>query len=358
LLKTLIKGVMVIAIAALVLLLLKFSLQLMGESYKKQIWDPNTVALVNDRPISRESVDELLKLGFYPPLSLEGKAAKGSMEFHQVVDILIEEALVLQAAEREGIVVPEAEVHEAVKILEPSWQCEGDKSRDCFMPKGEEREALNRAVRMQLTLSKLTQTVSTMRGKRTAAEWGSFLDEWTKRYSMPSVYKVRILLAQKDQAVRKIMESRKNLKNGLQGLEERLTERGFPSVISEPMYLDPARVAEAGIFEGVSLRQELIDAARAGDKLSGVLPLSESWGVIEILKVLPQVNPEAMVRAARNSYENTVSSRAFRDFVEDLRAQAKIEMNPNFPMELEREDPASAPEAREADKPKEALATP
>ena len=104
-------------LAALALVILQYGVGRLNERYKKQLWDPDTAALVNGRPVRRQAVDELLALGFYPPLSFQEGAGSGAVELNQLLGLLIEEELVLQAAEKEGLAATEAQ---AAEYLEKS----------------------------------------------------------------------------------------------------------------------------------------------------------------------------------------------------------------------------------------------
>ncbi|MDR2339349.1 MAG: SurA N-terminal domain-containing protein, partial [Deltaproteobacteria bacterium] len=315
--------------------------------YRKQLWDPGVVATVNGRPITRAKVDDLLRLGFYPPLALGGGTPQGAIGLSQVLDILIEEELVLQAAEKQGIVVPEEEVARLLALLEPSWQCEDDSGRECWRPKGEELMALERAIRTQLMLASLTKGVSANEGRRVASEWEAFLAGWSRRHSMAQAYRTRVLLAERSPKARRLLASRPASGTSLDRLAAILDKGGVGHVLSDPLYMDPSGNGAAGLFPGVNLASELAKAAAAPDRLTGVLPLSESWGVVEVLETIQRPSPEEMTRAARERYESQVSARAFRAFVARQRAEAKIELNPNFPWDVG-ERPAPAQEAAPA----------
>jgi hypothetical protein len=114
------------------------------------------------------------------------------------------------------------------------------------------------------------------------------------------------------------------------GLADRLGKAGRPYVLSDPLYLDPGRGGAAGLFPGVDLATELARAWRSKDRLSQVLPMSESWGVVEVMGSIPGPGAEGLVRAARHRYEGMVADKAFRSYVGALRQSAEIEVNPNF----------------------------
>ncbi|MDR3153814.1 MAG: SurA N-terminal domain-containing protein [Deltaproteobacteria bacterium] len=304
---------------------------LFQEHYKKQLWDPGHAALVNGRPILSEQVETVLKVGLYPPLSSEG-GKPGTVSMRQILDKLIEEELVLQAAERSGLTVSDSEVENFLEAHLKAWGC-GEGARAgymCRLPKGEELESLTAALRQRLLLEKAAAFAAGSRGRRAAREWEGFLEEWVRAHAVPRAYEVRALLAEKTPAALKALRKARGRAGGLDAIEAALKSAGAGCVLSRPLALDPVKAA--GVFSGTpDLAAALTGAAADPARLTQVLELQESYAVLEVLTELAQPSPEEIVRAARAGYEGRVAEAAFRVFLDDLYAEADIEINPNFP---------------------------
>ncbi|MDR2198080.1 MAG: SurA N-terminal domain-containing protein [Deltaproteobacteria bacterium] len=322
-----------LVIAVLVVLAAAAALKLGGryveERHGKRLWDPEILALVNGRPVKASSLDRLLKLGFYPPISLPEDPA-GGVDPRRLLDALIEEELVLQAAEREGIEPGEKEIEEYLADLLPGRRCAG-REGDCPAPQGEDLEYFRRAARTRLILNETARRTALRLGRRAGSEWTAFQREWTRRHAGPRVYEARALLAEKSPRVKDILEKNLSSKGGLAHLEAKLRENGVPFVVSDAVFLDPSQPSAAKLFPGINLAEALREAASAPGGLSRVLPLEESWGVLEVARPVPKPAPEEMIRAARRGYESMVSDRAFREYMDELKREAAIEINPSFP---------------------------
>jgi hypothetical protein len=334
------------------------SLPVMGvwvfqELYKKQLWDPRHAALVNGRPVLREQVEEVLKIGLYPPVAAES-GEPGTITMRQILDKLIEEELVMQAAEREGLAVTDEEVEAFLDAHLGVWGCGGEGRRGymCRVPRGEELESLKSALRRRILLEKAAYFAVGRRARREARDWERYLAEWSRAHTVPRVYEARALLAEKVPAALRVLRAQRSRSGGLARLEADLKAAGAGCIVSDPIMIDPSK-ASAG-FPAVDLEQDLASASTDPGHLTGVLELEESYAVLEVLSEVDPPTAEEMVRAARTGYEGRVAEDAFRAFVGDLWAEADIEINPNFPgaapatVVASRARPAGAGEGAEA----------
>ncbi|MDR2460343.1 MAG: SurA N-terminal domain-containing protein [Deltaproteobacteria bacterium] len=331
-LQTGLKFVLVIIGTAILLVL---GLFLVEEHYKKQLWDPELAALVNGRPITRDEVEQVLKIGSHPPLAAELEAP-GSLSIAFILEKLIDEELLRQAAEREGLAVSEEEVNEFLRDIRRSWGCSEDDADSfrCQLPKGEDLASLKEAIEEQLLLNRMASLVSSTHGRRTKKEWDDYLEKWTIAHALPTIFRARAILVDKTSEAKELVLEILNAEGNayvenLEDLEDRLNEAGYSFVLSSILYLDP-RGPVVGIIDPEELARELNNAANGPRPLTSVLELKESYAVIEILEVIEPLSPEELAHAARGSYESQVRDQAFRDFIDKLRAEAVIEINPNF----------------------------
>jgi hypothetical protein len=330
--KILRKGLKILAIALLSLGFLALVIFFFQDQYKKQLWDPRTAALVNGVPILREAVEDVLRVGSHPPLSAETEN-DGSISISLILDKLIEEELVRQAAAKEGVVVSEEETAAFLENIRRSWGCSGREENEsfrCQLPKGRELDSLSVAIRQRILVNRMADLATARKAKRSKAAWDVYLADWTLKHSLPSVFKARAVLTDKTEETFKLLTKKTKSPPGVEELLSRLKEGGAAYILSDVLYLDPAK-AEKGPFAGQNLSEALMKAWESPSRLSEVLVLPESYAVIEILELLPPASPEELALAARGSYENSVSDKAFREYLSEIRAQSVIEINPNFP---------------------------
>ncbi|MDR2353184.1 MAG: SurA N-terminal domain-containing protein [Deltaproteobacteria bacterium] len=302
------------------------------ERYKKQLWDPGTAAIVNGVPISRKAVEDVFRVGFYPTVTTE-RSSTGAISMEQILERLIEEELVRQAAHAAGLMVTEEEALAYLEDIKKSWGCVNNPSFRCQLPKGQELDSLMAAIRDRILLNKVIAMVSRTRAKRSQKDFELFLQQWARQNKLPIIYQTRALLAEKKPEVLTILEDPKNRQGGFDTLVAKLKEKALAFVISDNLYLDPRKEAGASLFPEVDLFVTLLDASNDPQKLSTVLSLSESYVVLEVLSVTDNISPEELVRGARLNYESQVSDTAFREYVIELKSRATITVNPNFPGE-------------------------
>ena len=97
------------------------------------------VAFVNGRPITRLSLDRQLEKRF------------GQQELESQVS----QALILQAAQKEGIKVAQTEVDEKIKELEEQFQQQGMDLKTLLAGQGQTKNELIEQIKVQLTVEKI-----------------------------------------------------------------------------------------------------------------------------------------------------------------------------------------------------------
>jgi hypothetical protein len=325
------KGLLSLLIVTVTAGILALVIFFFRDHYKKQLWDPRTAALVNGRPILREAVEEVLRVGSNPPLSAETEA-NGSIPISLILEKLIEEELVRQAAEREGVTVSDEEAADYLENIRLSWGCSSDDNDSfrCQLPKGKELDSLRVAIKERLLLNRMAELATARKGKRSKKEWDGYLEEWTIKNSLPTVFKARAILTDQTEESLKLLTQKTKKPPFFDDLVTRLKEGGAAYILSDTLYLDPGK-ADKGLFKTENLSLALQKAWESPNRLTEVITLSESYAVIEILDALPPLSPEELAKAARGSYENRVSVKAFNEFLDEIRADSVIEINPNFP---------------------------
>ncbi|MDR1545629.1 MAG: SurA N-terminal domain-containing protein [Deltaproteobacteria bacterium] len=317
--------------------------------YLRHLWDPEVAALVNGRPVPRSALEAVLEMGDYPSLALGGPRA-GAVTVSQILDRLVDEELVLQAAEANLVRPSEGQVEESLAAFMVSWGCRADGSGSaCRAPGGQAKESFVEAVRKRLLLNEMVRRAAAWRSRPNSREWRRFWREFLIRRLPGALFlRTRALLTQDEPQVEAIL-SRPG-RRSLDELAEQIRQAGFQAVVSRPLALQPLalRLSAAPAADDATgrlrpeLLAELAEALRRPGRLTAPVNFGDSLAVFEVLEVARTTEPEELAEAARAAYEREIGERAFEQWLAELRASAEITVNPNL-LESDRLD--ARPEA-------------
>ncbi|MDR1677721.1 MAG: SurA N-terminal domain-containing protein [Deltaproteobacteria bacterium] len=300
--------------------------------YRRQLWDPLTMATVNGRALPISSLEEALNLSQIGLTMTE--EGDGRQIMIRLLDRLIDEELIRQAAEKEGLKVDPAEVQANLALFRKPFGCDSDPDKfGCQAYSGSSGESLVKAVEKQLLLKAMNSLVSQREGHLSSTEWRIFFRNWLAKYSFSAVYRVRVLLAQEGEESEKILGAGK--RGTLDELAEKIKATGLEVRVAGPMSLNLIAPETYKQFMANNLGPEMAKAAEQPDRLTGLLRFSASLAVFEVLEVVKTFEPEELVLAAKNEFERQVGERAFNDWLASLRREAVIELNPNLLVSVE-----------------------
>ena len=296
--------------------------------YRRQLWDPETVALVNGRPIPREALEEVMSAS--GGQSLTGGDGSSEQTIRRKLESLVEEELVRQAAEEYGLVIGQDEIEAGMREYQTSRECLDHPGRpDCQPPRGLASSSYSKAVAKRLLLEHMTRMVSARYARYDSRRWRVFWRDYLVRHAMVSVYKVRILLAQDDPMVESALMAAAKAES-LERQADSVKEAGFTVMITEPMSLNLLDPETLALFDRVGLQESLAAAAISRSRRTGPLRLEGSMAVFEVLEMVPRRDPEGLAAAAKATYERLEGEKAFKSWLADLRRRAKIVINPGF----------------------------
>ncbi|MDR2366891.1 MAG: SurA N-terminal domain-containing protein [Deltaproteobacteria bacterium] len=298
--------------------------------YRRQLWDPSTIALVNGRPVPTSALEEIVSLGYLQPLSdKEG----GGQVIDGILDRLIDEELIRQAAEREGLVIDPAEVEANLAGYRDSFGCGQDPAPAvCQAAFGTSGESLAKAVEKQLLLRRMSDLVSRREWRLSGTEWRAFFRDWLAKYSFSSVFRVRVLLAQDSaESQRLLAAGLSRSRPGLEAMAERIREAGLEARVAGPLSLNLMAPETLRRFREANLGHELTQAMARPGKTTGPIKLDGSLAAFEVLEISKPVDPEELALAARREYERMAGERAFTLWLAKLREEATVKINPNLP---------------------------
>lgn len=271
---------------------------------RQEPWDPEVAVVVNDRPIGKVAVDRVLEWGFYSDL---GQPGEREATIPLILNKLIDEQLILAEAEKAGLTVENQELDRAQSGLGSAWFGASPPPAEL----GELREAL----RNQLILRKMTEKIMIERRVLSADEWRVFWAGWPK--GQPSSFLVRVLLLPPVEEAPVIpAKQRQNLEN----LADQFKLEGLAAIVSGPLWLSGDGFDPKGL--------EVLEEGLAQKKLAGPIRLDESWAIYEVLEIKPGLSPAEEFRAAQTAFENLAGEKAFREWLDELRATADIKINP------------------------------
>jgi hypothetical protein len=298
--------------------------------YRRQLWDPQTIALVNGRPLHISALEEVINMGYHQPFDLED--SEGQEALARLLDRLIDEELIERAAENEGLIVDDSEIEAYLAGYGSSFGGNVENDR----PLVGSQEALAKTVRKRLLLERLSELVAKREGRYDSLEWRIFFRNFLAKYSFRAVYRVRVLLVQDSGDSERLLASlltsvaSRRSPDTLDYLAEKLREGGLEAKVAGPMSLNLMSPETFRTFKLASVGPEFTKARERPNKLTAPIKLTGSLAVFEVLEVVKAVNPEELARAAQNEYERQVGERAFALWRARLRENAKIEINPNL----------------------------
>jgi hypothetical protein len=296
--------------------------------YRRQLWDPETVALVNGHPIPREALEEVLISGGGHSLAVGGGSSEQTLRLK--LESLVDEELVRQAAVEYGLVIDQEQIDRGAREYLTSRECREHLGRpDCQPPKGQAMSDYSKAVAKRLLLDGMTAMVSAKYARFDSRRWRAFWRDYLVKHAMVSVYKVRVLLAQDDPKVEEALRAAEKAES-LDRLSDAVKEAGFTAMITEPMSLNLLDSQSMQLFERVGLKDSLSAASMSPSRRTGPLRLEESIAVFEVLEAVPRRDPEGLAAAAKATYERLEGDKAFKAWLSDLRSKAKIVINPGF----------------------------
>ncbi|MDR0548810.1 MAG: SurA N-terminal domain-containing protein [Deltaproteobacteria bacterium] len=297
--------------------------------YHRQLWDPDTAALVNGRPISRAALEELLVAGLNA--RTKDNPAARALAIGQILDRLVVEELIRQKAEDAGFNIPEAEVKAYVAALRALVTCQGDK-QPALCQVGPDPKYANffQAIRLRRQLEKLAQKVIPVNWRPSSQKWRVFWGDFLTKMPKGPVYQAQVLFVQAhDEAYKILKESwRRNLT--LAELETKVRFGGYATLFSRAMSIDPLDPKTLATFGRVNLRDELAISLDP-PYLTQIFRLPNSYAVLEVLAIRPAIQPTELARAGQKAFEESTGQATFLAWVAKLKSEATIVINPNYP---------------------------
>lgn len=325
------KGLMLVVRWMLILGLMAGGFFYLEEHQAK--WDPQVLAVVNGQPITREAVNQVLKWGTYSGLGLEGMELEGAelekmdiggvdlegIEFEgveleadtvaRILQKIIDQQLVFDAAVLSGFQVWPGELEEVEKRISSAWPDSQLSDQDW--------QEIRLVLARQLLQRRMTEQIKDEGQEISAEGWKIFWKEWPR--SLPPRYQVRVLLLPPLPKVEDFSLSRWV---DLEQMVDHFAGSGLEIVVSETMWI-------SGPKQKPEIVQALEEAWNLG-RLTDPIRMAESWAVYELLNVDRGSSPVNEYRAARAAYEEGAREYAFELWLNDVRRQADISINPQY----------------------------
>ncbi|MDR1295954.1 MAG: SurA N-terminal domain-containing protein [Deltaproteobacteria bacterium] len=321
---------MFVILPTLLLVILATGVYGFQRHYSRQLWDPQTAALVNGEPLPRSAIEEVIVSGYHLRQDSREGGSAGQESIRQILDRLIDEELVGQAARKAGVRIAEAEVEEQLEAYRKSFGCRGDDRRAVCQPaKSPSGVSLARAVEKQLLYRAMGRLVFQKEARPSGGRWRTFWRAYLAGHYLAAAYKARVLLVEDLDDPAKYLTVNRKVRD-LETMAEAARAAGLTVRVTEPMSIDLKAPATLEMFRSAGLREQFVKAMSGDIKLTDPVRLSDSWAVFEVLGPVNPPTPEQLAAAGRAAYEREVGEEAFRTWLAGLRAEAVIVVNPNL----------------------------
>ncbi|MDR1577404.1 MAG: SurA N-terminal domain-containing protein [Deltaproteobacteria bacterium] len=296
--------------------------------YQRQLWDPATAALVNGQPIYRSALEAMMRAGLNPRPADQPKAA---LTIRQILDRLIDEELARQEVEKAGILTSDAELANIVAAIQSSWPCQDSLNSSCQPSPGPELDQFLKAARLRNQLEKLAQKVIPGQRRPSSQNWRSFWRAWLARMPKSQIYKVEVLFMSKVAGARDLLTKALKKNPTIEELETEVRLEGLATLRSRVMSLNPLDPEARNLLGQERLWEVLAAHGRPTPYLVGPFESPNSWAVVEILEIRPAPEADLLALAAQKAYELQTGQTAFKAWLAQIRSQAIVVINPNYP---------------------------
>lgn len=268
-------------------------------------WDQDIAVKVNGRPISRAALERVLEWGSQPDLD---QGSEREINIPLILNKIINEELILDEAQKAGLVLSAAEVDDELSGFDSAWF-----GVDSPRP---ERAEFRQALARHLLLRKMTEKVINEKRVLSADKWHEFWEKWPRNKSLAFRVKALLLPPQDDEP--KWPEELETLDQ----LADYFRKEGQAVIVSQPLWLSGNNLDQA-------MTEELKRAYRER-RLSLPARLEESWAVYELMNIDSGPEAAAEFDLARKAFEARAGEEAFQKWLSEIRASAKIEYAPSF----------------------------
>ena len=270
----------------------------------------DVAAKVNGRPITRGDVAARQRAWTIAPMS---QADTPELR-RTVLNQLIEEALILQAAEKAGITVSDQEVEVRIDNIKRDFP--ENSFEEMLIREYIDFETWRENLRRNMIIEKATHAETAKRVKTDPAKWQAFFEA---NRAMPApearVKVIHLTLADRDRASAAL----KKIRGGQDFEKTAKQETGGPS--GNPIWVYPNLLPPD--------MAKVLASAEPGQ----VTDVVESEFGFTIFKVLDKEKPErpdpvVVMARLRREFRRLQEDEAFRDWVAELKQKAKIIINP------------------------------
>lgn len=268
-------------------------------------WDQDIAVKVNGRPITRAALERVLEWGFQPDLDQGGER---EVNIPLILDKIINEELILDEAQKAGLVLSAAEVDDELGQFDSAWF-----GNDSPRP---ERAEFRQALARHLLLRKMTEKVINEKKVLSADKWHEFWEKWPRNKSLAFRVKALLLPPQDDEPKWPAEVET------LDQLADHFRNEGQAVLVSRPLWLSSNNLDQAMIEE--------LNRAYRERRLSLPARLEESWAVYELMSIYSGPEAADEFDLARKAFEARAGEEAFQKWLAEIRSSAKIEYSPSF----------------------------
>lgn len=276
----------------------------------------DTAALVNGRPVRMEALG--LAVRSWSELNQTG--ADQSQLRRRLLDQLIEAELVVQEAKRRGLTVSESELVKRVKEIKVDYPHQT--FDEMLIREYIDFETWKERLRKNILIKKVTEAELKSRVTVKSKEWEAFFQEHRHIQAEPARLKVKhITTLTKDEAEKAL----KRIKAGrdFDRVARSIRGSGTGSKQGAPVWVYPERLPVSlakAISETEVGRVSKIVESEYGFSIFKVLAVQEAW----------PLEPAEIIKRLHRLYIKDLRGKAYAQWVGELKARARIIINPSL----------------------------
>ena len=281
--------------------------------------DPDTVAVVNGRIIDKRA----LELAQRPWSELDATDEQRMIFQSRAINQLIDEALILQDAERLGLAVGNKELKKQLDFFMSDYS--EPQFKEMLIKEYVNLDELREQMRRNMLIRKVTEVRVKEREQFDSVAWNVFfrerLEEDSRRFRLKVAH---ITFENKEGAEAALARLRSG--SDFDAIAGDLAKNSNDVSIGNPVWVTPH-------FEDKGLSRIL--SGLADGEISDIIETQMGYSIFQVLESdrNSQTDPKAFLSSVYKEYEAAQRARAYAEWIRELRDESDISVNPIFSYE-------------------------
>ena len=280
-------------------------------------FDENIAVYVNGRPVTMKALKNMQQSGTG---TSESEEADPEVQL-ALLDRLINEELIIEEAERRGLLVTQAELDREIEAIKADYP--NDSFKEMLIREYIDFDTWKEGLRRNLLIAKSTEAIGEEKARIDTESWENFFQAHRSASPEPVRILVRHLTASDRADLEKVLKEVRSGKTKLEKAAKKVLGSGEKPGPSEPVWVYLHRLPPE------------IAQALSGLEVGGISDIVETEYGFSIFQVLeieekPAPDPAKVLAGLRRQYLEYQRAQAFTQWLEEAKGQAKIVFNPVF----------------------------